>query len=310
MIPHIFNPPQEQPQLHPLTQLQEIKRDFDIFSQGFHGRFGFCVRDLKTGETISTHGDDIFPTASTIKTGVMVAAIHDVDTGKLKWTDKHSLPPVSGRESSMWSYYLKDDVKVNMDGFVNLMIDFSDNTALIVLRDWVGTLNVNSYLASLGLKNTRVLGGTTGNQETSDLWKKWGMGMTTPNEMNMMFDLIISNRADSPAGCDRMMRILGRQYWDDWTGATVPPTIKWLGKSGAVDRSRSECAVVYGKHPYIITMYTAEQADQRWTADNEGERLLERCAADAWHIFEPEMPYHEPKGSDQFGPTGGGVEDN
>jgi beta-lactamase class A len=287
-------------------KLTDLKPKLDALCAAFHGRAGYCVRELKSGRTIDYRGDEIFPTASTMKTGVMVAAIQEVDEGKLTMGTVHPLPDKDNREASMWSFYLREGTKIDLDAYINLMITVSDNTALIGLRNWIGSLEVNRRMEALGLKNTKVLGGEPTLKELHD---KWGLGMTTPKEMNELLYDIAQNKAASPAGCEKMLRILSHQYWDDSIGLSVPPTVRMASKSGAVNRSRSDTAIVFAGNPYILTVYTAEQVDQRWTPDNEGEVLVRKVAQMVWAFMEPKQPYSPPPGYiEKYIPTGGGIE--
>lgn len=288
--------------------LAPLQKKLDTICQRFRGRMGYSLLVLKTGQRISFRGDERFPSASTIKTAVMVEAINQVEEGKVKWSDHKPLPPLSGREASMWCYFLRDDVEPDLDGYVNLMIGVSDNTATIVTRGWLGTMNINARMEKLGLKNTKILGGAP-ESETGirRLNRMFGMGMTTPNEMNRLFELIYRGKAASKAGCDKMLRILGRQYWDDLILSTVPPDVKTAAKSGAISRSRSDCAIVFSSNPYILTVYTDNQKDQRWAPDNEGELAIIAIAKAVWAYLHPDRPYSLPEGYEKFAPTGGGV---
>src|SRR5471030_1314547 len=117
--------------------LLALKPRLDSICQGFHGRIGYCIKLLETGETIDARGDERFPTASTIKVAISLEAIRQIEEGKLKWTDKHTVPPDDGRQYSMWSYFFKDGTTLDVDGWVNLILTVSDNTATMVLREWL-----------------------------------------------------------------------------------------------------------------------------------------------------------------------------
>lgn len=288
------------------SSLLQLKPQLDALCRKFNGRMGYSLKVLKTGQIISHRGDERFPTASTIKTAVMVAAIQMVDEGKLNWSDKRSVPPQSGRQASMWAYHFKDGVTPDLDGWINLMITVSDNTATMVLRDWLGPEKINERLATLGLRNTKVLANGMASEADRRLRGMFGLGMTTPNEMNRLLELIHLSKAASPAGCERMIRILGKQYWDDAIGATVPPQIQVASKSGAINRSRSDTAIVYSSNPYILSIYTDSQKDQRWAPDNEGDRALVAIASLVWSALHPDQPYRPAPGSEKFAPTGGG----
>ncbi len=92
-----------------------LERELNRVCSSFHGRIGYYVKNLKTGETIGSRQDERFPSASTIKTAIMLEAVKQIEAGKLKWTDKVPLPPVSERRSSMWLAYLRDGISVDID---------------------------------------------------------------------------------------------------------------------------------------------------------------------------------------------------
>jgi beta-lactamase class A len=288
-------------------RLDRLQKQLDLDCRGFHGRIGYAVLDIESGHKISSHGDDLFPTASTIKTTIALEAMREVDAGTLKWTDTREVPPLSGREASMWAYYFKDGTKVDVDGYVNLMLTVSDNTATIVLRKWLTPDAINQNNASLGLTHTKVLWDDFPATDPTDraLRDKFGLGVTTPNEMNSLFEKIYREKAGSPAACEKLMRILHHQYWDDLSGVTVPVGIATAIKNGAVDQSRSECAIIWTARPYILTIYTADQTDQRWSDANEGIVAIKKMCDDIYRYFSPKTPYHLPPGYDKFPDTGG-----
>ncbi len=286
-----------------------LKRELDTLCSGFHGRIGYSVLDLISGRRVESRANERFPTASTIKTAVGLEALREVDAGKLGWSDKQSVPPENGREASMWSYFFKDGTKVDVDGYVNLMLTVSDNTATIVLRKWLTPEAVNGTLTSLGLKDTKVLWDhfPESDQEDRKLRETWGLGVTTPHEMNRLWEMIYRHKAGSDAVCDKLLRILSHQYWDDLTGYSVPLGVQTCSKSGAIDRSRSECGLVWAPRPYILTVYTDDQKDQSWTPANEGESTIRTMCHLVWKAFSGRL-YTPPTGYVKFLPTGGGGE--
>ncbi len=292
-----------------LSPLARLKPALDADARGFHGRMGYCVVDLASGDRIDLRGAEIFPTASTIKTAVALEGLMQVEEGRIKVTDTKPVPPDGGREASMWSYFFKEGTKADLDGWMNLMIGYSDNTATIVLRGWLGLENVNARMARLGLLNTRVLAPVS--PARADLYayrKRWGLGMTTPREMARLFELLHLRRAGTPAACEKLLRILRRQYWDDLALAAVPVDVAAGAKSGAIERSRSEVAIVWSPRPYVLAIYTDDAKDRRWTSENEGEATIRLMCRRIWSAFNPDRPYSLPRGYERFFPTGGGAE--
>lgn len=296
------------------SRIQALEPQLSAICKGFHGDIGYCLLDLKSRERIEFQGAKRFPTASTIKVALLVEAVNQVEEGKLKWSDQRKLPPSKDRTenmSSMWSYFMKDGTKVNLDGLCNLMITYSDNFATHIVGKWVTNQAVKDRMERLGLNDTAYLAyPPKDGSYYFRLWnKRFGLGMTTPLDMSKLFEKTYDKKATSTeAGSERILRILSRQYWDDYIGGSVPPGTVCATKTGAISRSRSDCAIVFGDNPYVLTIYTDNQKDQRWTADNEGELAIKKIAGLVWNSMNPHKKYSPPAGADKFAPTGGGVE--
>ncbi len=287
-----------------------LRQDLDGIAKGFHGRLGYCVVELRTGRRISYRGDERFPSASTIKTAVMVEAVKQIEEGKLKWTDTIPLPPEADRYASMWAYFLRDGLKVNIDGLVNLTMNVSDNTAAMMLAAKVGPEAIESRMIGFGLPNTKWLSSPPPtNLRLVRLRQTFAcMGMTTPNEMARLLTMLYEDKLAAPAACERMRRIMSHQYWDDGIASAAPQDVVVAGKVGALNRSRSDTAIVYGPNPYVLTIYTDNQKDQRWTADNEGDEAVRRISGVVWNALNPQRNYSPPSGYRKWLPTGAGVE--
>jgi beta-lactamase class A len=291
------------------TQLAPLERRLSTLCERFNGRIGYSLILLDEGQRIHHRGDERFPSASTIKTALALEAIRQVEDGTLKWKDKRAVPPQAERQASMWSFHFRDGVELDVDGWVNLMVGVSDNTATIVMRDWLGMENTNRRMESLGLPNTKVLQNVPPEDvQNFRLRGMFGLGMTTPNEMARLLELVYRGEAASPAGCEKLVRILSKQYWDDFIGASVPPHVVVASKSGAINRSRSDTAIVFSRtKPYVLTVFTDSQKDRRWVDENEGNVAIVRMAQEVWDFLHPQERYRAPAGFEKFAPTGGGV---
>ena len=297
----------EKPSLHRLA------REMQSACIHFHGRAGFYVKDLRSGESIGYRDGEVFPSASTIKTAIMVEVVNQVEEGKLKWTDKLKVPPKELRNPSMWTAFLQDGISVNIDGLTNLMMNVSDNTAAVMLADKVGVENIQRRMQSWGLKQTAcTIHPPSTNQFLQSSLKKFSnMGVTTPKEMGLLLERLYQQKgAKGKAASERMIRIMGHQYWDDFFASQIPPGTIVCSKVGALNRSRSDSALVFGKTPYIITAYTDDAKDQSWLDHCEGHDLLRLLSKLAWQYLEPDQPYTAPKDNDKWFPTGAGVEDS
>ena len=281
--------------------LAELKARMDEVAESFHGTLGYSLHFRGKPDTrISRLGDEPFPTASTIKTAIMVEVLHQIEQGKIKWTDMVEVQPgVDDREEGGFAYYFRDGTKIPVGQWVHLMITVSDNTATIRLRRLVGQGNVNQWLTSHGFKVTKLLNGEQREElGLRPLQRKYGLGMTTPNEMLRLMEMIRDNKAGSPASCDRMMRILTHQYWDDGIIGQASPYTHSASKGGGIGGTRSDVAIVAApKGEFVLTVYTRDQADESWTKMNEGNVAIRTLAAMVWRHYDPDKTWSPPDGA-------------
>ena len=289
----------------PTESLAALKAAMDAVADGFHGTLGYALHHRARGERIDRRGDELFPTASTIKTAILCEAMHQVETGKLRWSD--SIPVQSDmdrRQQGGPAFFLKDGAALSLPVWLHLMITLSDNTATINLRDRLGMANVNRWLVDHGFQQTRLLNGPDKVAlGLLSLQRQYGLGVTTPLEMARLIELIRDGGAGSAASCDRMLRLLTHQYYDDDAASQIPPWVQIAHKTGAVDASRSDAALVFSPSgEYSLTVYTKHQTDQRWLSDNEGDVAIRSLARLVWRHYHPTGSWTPPPGADALLP--------
>lgn len=293
--------------------LGPLRAKMAAVAKGFHGRLGFQLRMLDgSGATIGYRDKERYPSASTIKTMVMIQAFRDIEAGKLAWTDKLDVPPVGKRNESMWTAHMLEGTKINVDGLIQLMMNVSDNTATVMLATHLGAENIEKTLLGWGLHDTAcTINEPKDNMRLVRLHKTFAnMGVTSPDEMATILEKLVKGTAASPAACEKMLRIMSHQYWDDFIAWQIPPGVEVCAKVGALNRSRSDAAIVFGPRPYILTIYSDNQKDQSWGNDNEGHLAIRKLSSIVWNNLNPGRPYEPKDGAGKWFPTGGGVEDS
>jgi beta-lactamase class A len=159
---------------------------------------------------------------------------------------------------------------------IMLMLTTSDNTASLWLQSLAGTgTRINTIMDSLGLTHTRVNSRTPGREMNRN---NYGWGQTTPKEMVTIFEKLYHGKIINDSGSKKMLRLLGRNYWDEEAIGEIPPTIFVASKNGAVNASRSETLLVMAKEPYVFSIITKNQKDQRWALDNEGWEMARKLS--------------------------------
>lgn len=272
----------------------------DAVADGFGGILGYSLHHRVRGEAIARRGDEAFPSASTIKTAIMCEVMRQVETGRLSWSDNLPAPSKDApRQEGGYAFFFPPGALLPLPQWLDLMITVSDNTATMVLREAAGQGNINRWLADHGFAQTRLLNGPQKVElGLPALQQEYGLGMTTPCEMGRLMELIRDGQAGSPASCDRMLRLLAHQYWDNAIAAEIPPSVHIAHKTGSLDDHRSDAAYVFAPSgEYVLTAYTKGQRDQRWADDNEGLAAIRALSRLVWRHYHPDDAWTPPEGA-------------
>lgn len=257
---------------------------------GFKGTVGIEVKHLSRNTKASYHADSIFPTASMVKIPILIGIMDKLDRKELQYhqvfTYKDSL--LYAGEDILGSF--KTGEKIQLSKLMMLMMTMSDNTASLWLQSLAGTgTRINELMQQYGFEQTRVNSRTPGRKENQ---QTYGWGQTTPAEMVRLMEKIYKGEIVSKTASERMIRLLGRNYWDEEAISQFPPNLFIASKNGAVDASRSETIVVMAPSgPFIFSIQTKNQQDQRWSSDNEGWVLARKLARLLWTYYEPKSTW-------------------
>ena len=279
---------------HGQTTNSKLFKEIESSTRGFNGEVGVYIKNLRTGKTVSLNPDTIFPTASIVKVPILIGIMDKINHGELHYDSalvyKDSL--LYEGEDILGSF--KTNEKILLKKIIMLMLTTSDNTASLWLQSLAGKgTRINQILDSLGFKYTRVNSRTPGRESDR---AKYGWGQTTPAEMGKLFEMIYRSQIFSAAVCERMMRCLGRNYWDENEAISqIPPNIEVFSKNGCVDASRSEVLLVNAPHnPYIFCIFTKNNNDTSWKRNNEAWTLARKISKLLWNYFEPHQHWTSP----------------
>lgn len=276
------------------AQSNSLQQQLESMIHGFQGHVGLFAKDLKTGRTVAINADEPTQTASVIKLALMLETFAEVQQGKLKLDDPLPLVKVNQVEGSGILQLLHPGLNTTVEDNIVLMIELSDNTATNQLIDKVPLSSVNARLAAMGLKNTyfykKVFKAAEGPQPPDQ--KKFGLGKTTAREMAQLIESIERCSLGAPDLCRRMVDILKHQtvqtmiprFIQSADTSVAPASI--ANKTGSLDDVRNDVAIVYTRSgPIIISAFTWDNADHRWTPENSAELLIANMAkliVDAW----------------------------
>jgi beta-lactamase class A len=229
----------------------------------------------------------VLRTASTIKLAIMMECFAEAAEGKLKWTEPLTITKEEKVSGSGIAQDLSEGDQLPIRDMVDLMIVLSDNTATNLILNRIGGNAVNTRMAQLGLKQTRVMRKILGDRNDVKPFptgitdegnkpenKKWGIGRTTPREMVTILEKLYRGELVNKAASDEIIGILKRQRDHDGLGRDMKD-ITIANKSGALDTLRSDVGIIYSKHgPIAMAVTVDDMREVNWTPDNPGLLLI------------------------------------
>ncbi|MCX6319121.1 MAG: class A beta-lactamase-related serine hydrolase [Bacteroidetes bacterium] len=252
---------------------------------GYKGDIGIYVKNLRTGKTVQLNADTLFPTASIVKVPILVGIMSKIQRGELQYDSTLIYKDSLLYEGSDILGSFKNNERIALKKVLMLMFTTSDNTASLWLQSLAGTgTRINQLMDSIGLTHTRVNSRTPGREANRS---KYGWGQTTPAEMGLLFEKIYRYQLFSSTASERMLRCLGRNYWDQEEAISViPPTIEVFSKNGCVNASRSEALIVNApKNPYVFCIFTKNNTDTSWGYDNEAWAMARKISQILWAYY-------------------------
>ncbi len=268
-----------------------LHRTLDSLAAAHHGVLGYSVRNVDTGEQLSLRGDETFPTASLIKVSVLVTLYDLAEKGQLSLDDPIRVLKVDKVPGSGQLQNLHDNIEITLGDAAWLMITISDNTATNVLLDKVAFRRVWDKMEALGLMHTKVHSKSF-QRFTSvamDSSVKYGLGVTTPNEMARLFELLATGKAVSAASDSAMLHILDNNTMNQMLQRFVTG-VSAAHKDGEGDQVRTECSLFRLQSRVVACVLTKENRDQRWLIDNEAQVTMARmgqAVVEAWPMRMP-----------------------
>ena len=278
---------QTPPALPPMrADTAALRHKLDSIADAHHGVVGYSVIDLDNNVRFSRRGDEKFPTASLIKVPILVTVYDLVAKGQLSLDDPISVLKIDQVPGSGVTQYLHNGTILTVRDAAWLMITISDNTATNLLLDRIIIRRVWNKMDSLGLHDTRVHSKSflRVSSIAMDSSVKYGLGVTTPNEMARLFELLAKGKAVNPSSDSAMLDILEHNENDQKLLRYVYG-VRAAHKSGETDQVRTDCALFYLRNRVVACVLTKENVDQRYSPDAEAHLVIGRMGeaiVNAW----------------------------
>jgi beta-lactamase class A len=256
----------------------KLEAQLNAVAEHLDGVMGFAIKDLSTGEAFYRNADTVFPQASSIKLTILLELMRQAQEGKLSLDEKHTIRHAETVAGDPILYMLGDGtVTMTLHDIATFMVVLSDNSATNILIDRVGMANVNTEIARLGLKETKL------RRHMMDLEaaKQGNENVSTPREMMTLVEKVHAGEALDAAHTAEYFRLLELPKESEFHRA-LPDTVKIADKPGSLEAVRCDTGVIeIPGHPFVLSVMTTYLTDGK-----EGERAIEDAARLAYAYFD------------------------
>lgn len=265
-----------------------LHHTLDSLADAHHGTVGYSIIDLETGARLTRRGDETFPTASLIKVPILVTLYDLVQQGKISLDDPLTVLRIDQVPGSGSAQYLHNGAILTVHDAAWLMITLSDNTATNLLLDRIGLRSEWARMDSLGLHHTKVHAKVfkRATSVAMDSSVKYGLGVTTPNEMAHVFELLAQGKAVSPAADSAMLYIMEHNEDESLLQRSLNG-VRAAHKTGSTDSVRTECSLFYLRNRVVACVLTKDNKDTGWSMETEPQITMGKMGAaivNAWGL--------------------------
>ena len=253
-----------------------LHHTLDSLADAHHGIVGYTVHNLDTGERLERRGDETFSTASLIKVAILVTVYDLVESRMIGLDDPLTVFKIDKVPGSGMLQFMHDNAVITVHDAAWLMTTISDNTATNLLLDRIIIRRVWEKMEKLGLMHTKVHSKSflRSASVAMDSSVKYGLGVTTPNEMAKLFALLADGKAVSPKADSAMLDILAHN--EDFQKVNRFVTLSVPHKTGDTDKVRTDCGLFPLQSRVVYCVLTKENLDMRYSVDNEANVMMAR----------------------------------
>lgn len=228
---------------------------------------GWYLKDLKTGATADRNGETVFPSASTRKISIMMAALAAVRAGTLSLDDPFEIEKKYQDNNSGVFQFLSTGITISFRDAITMMIIVSDNACTGKIVDMLGLEAINAYTRRVGMVGSTHrfnIPPKTGRDHTLEQ-----ANTTTPADVGRLLELILQGTTDESVAaklgvttdlCKLAIDILLMQRLTSRLPNQLPTEAKVAHKTGTgvLGRNNNDAGIVYqGDTPlFILTVYT------------------------------------------------------
>jgi beta-lactamase class A len=235
--------------------MKQLAADLREISDAYSATCTWAVTHLGSGEHIGHDEDAVMPTASLIKTPILVTLYQAVHDGKFALDDRIRYQEQHRVLGSGILSKMSFGVEMTIRDTAVLMMTISDNSATNMCVDLVGIDAINGLMEKLGFTRTRLLRRLGDRAAGLDARQ---MSVSSAADMCGVFALIARHEAVSTEASEDMLRIMRRSDyrhelsrelpWNEMNMLPPDPREAWVAEKGGsfLNGVRTGGAVMHG----------------------------------------------------------------
>ncbi len=267
------------------------------------GRVGVCAASLDRRHRVEINADEVFPAASSIKIYVLYMLLARAAAGELELDERIEFTADAAKPGSGVLFHLDHGLRLTLKDLATLMMMISDNSALILLTEYLGLDAINAEIGRLDLVQTRL--GDWSNFE-HDWENTLSFGQGTPREFT---EFLLRMRGD-----ELLSASLRELFWDTlriqkyieplrrrlpaspWAREFGYPEPVWVAsKSGVLDDCVCESGFIrVGDGGWAISIMLRELPFGESAAVKRAEALISDISL---AVYEAWSPIYQPQES-------------
>ncbi len=295
----------------PISQ-QQFEKEMESRFNGLGGSVGVMVDHLDTDLQLTYNADELYPTASMMKTPLLYELYRQAEEGEIDLTARLTLSHENRVPGSGVLQDLDEGLQPTIRDLAELMIIVSDNWATDLVYDLIGKDAMAATLKNLGLNNTyipmniREMFCTIAGVDPTDPTVDYDMlkealkkntsndgnlafqgdprnDVSTPREMAKILRIIHEGTGLSDAGREGAIKILKDQNFGTRIPARLPKDadIETAHKTGSLRGVVNDAGIVYSPNlNYIISFMSKQQDESVETTD-----AIARASRWVWDQF-------------------------
>jgi beta-lactamase class A len=262
----------------------KLAQNIEALDARLDGVLGVAILDLTTKREWTFHGDEVFPTASTIKLAVLAELFHQEELalqgkpGNARLNDRYTLRKEDlVADSSVLGNMTPDVTALTNRDLGGAIVAVSDNSASNILTTRLGMPRINELLSGLDLKKTRM------QRQMMDLEaaRQGRENIATPSELVRLLQAIYENKLFRPELTKDFFAMLST-HKESEIPVLLPEELKIANKPGELAGVRCDAGIVFvPNRPFAIAVMTTYDRDE-----HAAKALISQVALLSWRMFD------------------------